>query len=81
MTNHKSFETFDEITNDLLRAWNRAETVVNVTTKCGDKEADKYFDQFNDEDKMKIKILLMAGSVHGREAVLKKVQETVDDGI
>ncbi len=78
MTNHKSFDTFEEVTNDLLRSWNRAETIVNVQTKCGGDEAQSYLEQFSDEEQMKIKILLMAGSVHGREAVFKKVQETID---
>lgn len=80
MTEYKGYSTFEDVTNDLLQAWNRAETVANICKAKGDSDAESYMALFTDEEQMKVKILLMAASVNGREAVYKKVQEQLDDG-
>lgn len=78
MNNFKGYDTFSEQENDLLRAWNRAETIANINKAKGLDVAQAYFDTFDEEEKMKIKILMLAVSSHGRTAVYKKVQECID---
>lgn len=77
MNDYKGYSLFNEDDNDLRKAWNRTETIANINQTLGKDEAQKYFDHFSEEEKMKIKILLMAGSTHGRDAVLKKVNATL----
>lgn len=79
MSNLKGYSDFNDVTNDLLQAWNRAETIVNINDAKGNDSAQEYIDQFTADEQMKIKILLMAVSHHGRDAVYKKVQETLND--
>ena len=67
---------FNEIENDLLRTWNRCETIANLSEKNAE-EAQNYFDQFDEKEQMKIKILLLAVSANGKEAIKKKVMEEV----
>ena len=78
MSEYKSYPLFDEVENDLLQAWNRANIIANINKDKDIDMANEYFEQFNKTEQMKIKMLLLMVSASGKEEVQKRINETLD---
>ncbi|AUR96958.1 hypothetical protein NVP1253O_25 [Vibrio phage 1.253.O._10N.286.45.B12] len=76
---HKTYDLFNEMDNDLLQAWNRCNVLANIKKDNGDEEATKYFDNFNETEQMKMKMLLLSVSTSGKAEVYRKIQESMDE--
>ena len=77
MSEYKSYPLFDEVENDLLQAWNRANIIANINKDKDIDMANEYFEQFNKTEQMKIKMLLLMVSASGKEEVQKRINETL----
>lgn len=76
---HKTYDLFNEMDNDLLQAWNRCNALANIKKDNGDEEANKYFDNFNETEQMKMKMLLLSVSTNGKAETYRKIQESMKE--
>lgn len=70
-------DNFDHIENELLRAWNRSETLANILQAKGEEEAKSYYEQFDGEAQNKMAFILMMVSAKGKPHVYKLVQDSM----
>lgn len=70
---------FNDIENELLRAWNRAETMGNILVDKGEDAAKEYAQQFPVEEQNKMAFILMMVEAKGKPHVYKLVQESMKD--
>lgn len=81
MTNFKGYELFNDMKDDLLQAWNRANVIANINESLGVNDAQAYHDLFNPVEKMKIEMLLIMVSANGKEEVQKRIMKTLEDEV
>lgn len=74
----KGYSNFNDVDNDLLRIWNITQTAVEITSTIDSDTGEAYLDQFSEEDKMKIKILLLGVSTQGKEDMQRRVNEAIE---
>ena len=67
------YELFNEVENKALRAYNRAVMTVNLKTDINDDAARKYLNNFDEEDRKHIAVVLMGIKTHGAEAVKRAI--------
>ena len=79
MTEYKGYSLFTDVSDDLLQAWNRAQTIANINEKLGADDAQAYHDHFDPAEKMKVEILLAAVSANGKEEVQKRVMACIEE--
>lgn len=70
----KNPETFIDVKNPVIQAYNRAMTSLSILEEDGESEVREYFNQFSEQDRASIAAMMIA---HKRnpEATLKRVQE------
>lgn len=81
-----ALNTFNDIKDEYLRAYNRLVVTFNLTSNDRRDEAKVYLNQFNDADKVKIAVVSADIKYKGFTAIKKKIQnklanlgELVDD--
>lgn len=75
---YKGYDLFSEVQDDLLQAWNRANTIVNINDKLGADDADAYHKSYDAVARMKVEMLMEMVKEHGRDTVLKRINMCVD---
>lgn len=74
-------DTYVDIENPLLRAYNRATNCINLLEKRGEEGVKDYFKQFNEKDQAAIYTIMYGiktkGSEEMKRLVLNKVGETL----
>lgn len=73
-----SFDTFNEIENPLLRAYNRAVMSLNLNGDEGKECAARYLSMFTDKENAAIYALLAGINKHGPELIKKNVMARVN---
>ncbi|QHJ80984.1 MAG: hypothetical protein [Caudoviricetes sp.] len=70
----KNPETFIDINDQAVQAYNRAKTSLSILEEDGEGAVREYFQQFNEQDRASIAAMMIA---HARdpEGTLKRVQE------
>jgi len=66
-------ETFEDIENPALQAYNRLMVSMNLNDKLGSKTVSKYLEQFNEADRFKIFAIGAAVRQQGKRAVQKQL--------
>ena len=74
----KGYSNFNDVDNDLLRIWNITQTAVEITSTIDSDTGEAYLDQFSEEDRMKVKILLLGVSTQGKEDMQRRVNEAIE---
>lgn len=69
----KNAETYIDIQNPALRAYNRAVTSLTIFEEDGDQATREYFQQFSDQDRTAIAAMMIAIK-RNPEETLKRVQ-------
>lgn len=70
---YKAYNTFDEIKNYKLRAFNRMVTAKNIAKDAGKAIAEQYLKQFSEQHKKEISAVMWAVKINGIESVRKEV--------
>ncbi len=79
MTNeYKGYPLFNDVSDDLLRAWNRMRIAANIMQDVGDDNSKEYLENFNDTDLMQIELLALMASIHGEEEIQKQINEIME---
>ena len=78
---HNTYDLFNEMDNDLLQAWNRCNALANIMKENGEEEANKYFDNFNETEQMKMKMLLLSVSTNGKAETYRKIQDSMKEAL
>lgn len=73
-----SFDTFNEIENPLLRAYNRAVMSLNLNGDEGKECAARYLAMFSDKENAAIYALLSGIDKYGPEAIKKNVMLRIE---
>ena len=68
------YSLFKDVTDPILRAYNRSCVIKNIKDTVGHNTAVNYINQFSKEDKLKISIILVSVLEHGWEAVGKEIR-------
>lgn len=76
---YKGYDLFNNLEDDLLKAWNRANVVANINQALGPDEAENYANHFDLVEKMKVEILLLMVSLNGKEEVQKRVMKCLNE--
>jgi len=74
----KGYPLFNDVTDDLLRAWNRIQIGQNIMEALGEEEAQAYLENFNDTDLMQVELLALMVSIHGEDEIRKQINEIVE---
>lgn len=72
------FDTFNEIENPLLRAYNRAVMSININVDEGKECAARYLSMFTDKENAAIYALLTGINKYGPEAIKKNVMARIE---
>lgn len=75
---YKGYDLFTDVEDDLLQAWNRANTIVNITDKLGSDDAESYHQSYDKVARMKVEMLMMMVKEKGRDAVVKQINKCVE---
>ncbi|AUR99343.1 hypothetical protein NVP1264O_31 [Vibrio phage 1.264.O._10N.286.51.F2] len=75
---YKGYDLFTELEDDLLQAWNRANTIANINEKLGAEDADAYHKSYGNVERMKVEMLLSMVSASGKEEVQKRIMKTLE---
>lgn len=75
---YKGYDLFMDVQDDLLQAWNRANTIANINEKLGSEDADAYHQMYDPVSKMKVEMLLAMVSHSGKEEVQKRINKTIE---
>lgn len=78
---YKGYPLFNDLTDDLLQAWNRAQTIANINEKLGSEDAEAYAALLTKVEKMKVEMLLAMVSHSGKETVQKRIMQTIESDI
>jgi hypothetical protein len=73
-----SFDTFNEVANPLLRAYNRAVMSLNLNVDGGSECAARYLSMFTDKDNAAIYALLTGINKYGPELIRKNVMARIE---
>lgn len=74
----KGYPLFNDVTDDLLRAWNRFNIGLNIMETLGEDDAEAYMLQFSDLDVKQVELLALMATIHGHEEVQKQVTEIME---
>lgn len=74
----KGYPLFNDVTDDLLRAWNRFNIGLNIMETLGEDDAEAYMLQFSDLDVKQVELLALMATIHGHEEVQKQVMEIME---
>lgn len=75
---YKGYDLFMDVQDDLLQAWNRANTIANINEKLGAEDADAYHKSYDNVGRMKVEMLLAMVSHSGKEEVQKRIMKTIE---
>lgn len=75
---YKGYDLFMDVQDDLLQAWNRANTIANINDKLGAEDADNYHKSYGNVERMKVEMLLAMVSSSGKEEVQKRIMKTIE---
>jgi len=75
---YKGYDLFTDVQDDLLQAWNRANTIVNINDKLGSEDADAYHQSYDSVARMKVEMLMAMVKDLGRDAVVKQINKCVE---
>ena len=70
----KNPETFVDIADQVVQAYNRAKTSLTILEEDGEQSVREYFQQFSEQDRASIAAMMIAHS-RDPEGTLKRVQE------
>lgn len=73
-----SFDTFNEVENTLLRAYNRAVMATNLNVDEGKECATRYLSMFSDKENAAIYALLAGMYKYGAETIKKNVMLRIE---
>ena len=73
-----SFDTFNEVENALLRAYNRAVMATNLNVDEGKECATRYLSMFSDKENAAIYALLAGMDKYGAETIKKNVMLRIE---
>jgi hypothetical protein len=73
-----SFDTFNEVENTLLRAYNRAVMATNLNVDEGKECATRYLSMFSDKENAAIYALLAGMDKYGAETIKKNVMLRIE---
>lgn len=73
-----SFDTFNEVGNTLLRAYNRAVMATNLNVDEGKECATRYLSMFSDKENAAIYALLAGMDKYGAETIKKNVMLRIE---
>lgn len=73
-----SFDTFNEVENTLLRAYNRAVMALNLNVDEGKECASRYLSMFSDKENAAIYALLAGMDKYGAETIKKNVMLRIE---
>ena len=73
-----SFDTFNEVENTLLRAYNRAVMATNLNVDEGKECATRYLSMFSDKENAAIYALLAGMDKYGVETIKKNVMLRIE---
>ena len=73
-----SFDTFNEVENTLLRAYNRAVMATNLNIDEGQECATRYLSMFSDKENAAIYALLAGMDKYGAETIKKNVMLRIE---
>lgn len=75
--NYKGYDLFNDVESNMVRAFNRLNTIVTINDDVGETIAAKYLDQLSDNCKKELAVMAQWIKREGREAVIKKVMSHV----
>lgn len=70
---YKGYDLFSDVDNNMVRAFNRLNTIVTINEDISETIAAKYLDQLSDNCKKEVAVMAQWIKREGREAVIKKV--------
>lgn len=73
-----SFDTFNEVENPLLRAYNRAVMSINLNVDEGKECAARYLSMFSDKENAAIYALLAGIDKYGPDTIKKNVMLRIE---
>lgn len=74
----QGYDTFCDLKDDLLQAWNRAQTIPKIVLALGEDAANDYHNQFSAVERMKVEMLLEMVNISGIEEVQKRINKSFE---
>lgn len=79
MAEFKGYDMFDDVENNILRAWNRCQTIMNIIEVHGKELSQEYLLQFNKISQLQIAMMFALIKKDGVDAARKLAQEAAHE--